>query len=256
MFERAHHRRVAEVLSAINADLMVRQRCLFGGGTAIVLSHSEYRESLDIDFICSSIEGYRSLRGTVNSKGFQALLTRPCTMPREAKIDQYGIRTALLVQEIPVKLEIIFEGRIELSPPLESQRICQVWTLADEDRVATKLMANSDRWADDSVLSRDLIDLAMLCVDGRIAAAGVAKALHAYGPSVLVDLQKARDRLLRREDRLAKCMKGMGMTMREAELRARIAALTVELPMEAPPSSAESGSASTPPAARGKPPRR
>ncbi|MBV8124612.1 MAG: nucleotidyl transferase AbiEii/AbiGii toxin family protein [Paucibacter sp.] len=256
MFDRPHHRRVAEVLSAIDVDLMVRQRCLFGGGTAIVLSHGEYRESVDIDFICSSIEGYRSLRGTVNSQGFQALLTRPFTMPREARIDQYGIRAALLVDATPVKFEIVFEGRIELSPPLESQRICQVWTLADEDRVATKLMANSDRWADDSVLSRDLIDLAMLCADGRIGSAGVAKALRAYGPSVLADFQKARDRLLHREDRLAKCMKGMGMTMRESDLRARITALTIEVPADVADESAESGPAGASPAAGHKAPRR
>jgi len=230
LFERPHHRRVAEVLDAIDAELMVRQRCLFGGGTAIVLSRGEYRESMDIDFICASVDGYRELRGVVNARGFQALLTRAIDMPREARIDQYGIRASLVVEGAPIKCEIIFEGRIELSAPLEAQRICKVWTLADEDRVATKLMANSDRWADDSVLSRDLIDLAMQCEEGPVDAAGVAKALRAYGPSVLVDLRKARDRLLNRAGRLAKCMKDLGITMAEADLRARMAALTVESP--------------------------
>ena len=49
MFERPHHRRVAEALSALDADLLDEARCFFGGGTAIVLALGEYRESVDID---------------------------------------------------------------------------------------------------------------------------------------------------------------------------------------------------------------
>ena len=40
-------------------------------------------------------------------------------------------------------------------------------------------------------MSRDIIDLAVLTdADGSLDATGVAKALHAYGPSVLVDVKK------------------------------------------------------------------
>lgn len=62
MFERLQHRRVAIVLRALNTDLLRAHRCYFGGGTAIVLRHGEYRESADIDFLVSDRDGYRGLR--------------------------------------------------------------------------------------------------------------------------------------------------------------------------------------------------
>ena len=37
MFEREHHRRVAAVLGALDADLLAANACVFGGGTAIAL---------------------------------------------------------------------------------------------------------------------------------------------------------------------------------------------------------------------------
>ncbi|HKW83534.1 MAG TPA: nucleotidyl transferase AbiEii/AbiGii toxin family protein, partial [Burkholderiaceae bacterium] len=49
MFEREHHRRVATVLEALDADVLKANACLFGGGTAIALRYGEYRESVDID---------------------------------------------------------------------------------------------------------------------------------------------------------------------------------------------------------------
>ena len=63
------------MLERLDSELLLRQRCFFGGGTAIALGHGEYRESVDIDFICSSIAGYRELRQLVTKRrvvGFQA----------------------------------------------------------------------------------------------------------------------------------------------------------------------------------------
>lgn len=50
MFERPHHRRIAQVLHALNAPLLRDNHCLFGGGTAIAMRYGEYRESVDMDF--------------------------------------------------------------------------------------------------------------------------------------------------------------------------------------------------------------
>ena len=44
------------------AAMLRSHHCYFGGGTAIVLRHGEYRESADIDFLVSDIAAYRSLR--------------------------------------------------------------------------------------------------------------------------------------------------------------------------------------------------
>lgn len=228
MFERPHHQRIARVLESLDADLLLKNRCLFGGGTAIALANGEYRESVDIDFICSSVDGYRELRSLVNQGGIDALFKTPLPKLREPRIDQYGIRCALAVDGLSVKFEIVFEGRVALADPGPDDQLCGVRTLARDDRVATKLMANSDRWADDAVMSRDLIDLAMLSETGKLPRAGVEKARHAYGDSVVSDLGKARQHLLGRPGRLALCMKRMGITMPRSTLQARIEALSFD----------------------------
>ncbi|MCW2313780.1 nucleotidyl transferase AbiEii/AbiGii toxin family protein [Rhodoferax antarcticus] len=55
MFERPHHQRIAQVLYALDAQLLRDKHCLFGGGTAIALRYGEYRESVDIDFLVSDL---------------------------------------------------------------------------------------------------------------------------------------------------------------------------------------------------------
>ncbi|MGZ5237564.1 MAG: nucleotidyl transferase AbiEii/AbiGii toxin family protein, partial [Caldimonas sp.] len=62
MFEREHHRRIAAILQALDAELLAASHCLFGGGTAMALRYGEYRESVDIDFLVSSQPGYRAMR--------------------------------------------------------------------------------------------------------------------------------------------------------------------------------------------------
>ena len=54
MFERAHHQRIGQILSLLNADLLRAHHCYFGGGTAIALRYGEYRESVDMDFMIST----------------------------------------------------------------------------------------------------------------------------------------------------------------------------------------------------------
>lgn len=41
MFRRPHHRQVARVLEAMNADFLRQAKCYFGGGTAIALLSSD-----------------------------------------------------------------------------------------------------------------------------------------------------------------------------------------------------------------------
>ncbi len=226
MFERPHHQRIEQVLEVLDSRLLLEHKCLFGGGTAITLTQGEHRESVVIDFLCSSVDGYREIRSLVNTAGISSLLTGAISVLREPRIDQYGIRCVLQVAGTPIKFEIIFEGRVQLADPLPNDRVCGVWALAKQDKVATKLMANSDRWADSSVMSRDIIDLAVIAEpDGSLDPSGIAKALHAYGPGVLDDVKKAKALLLERKGRLKECMKNLGMHLPEADLRIRIQAL-------------------------------
>ena len=166
MFKRPLHQRIAQVLSALDGDLLKNHGCLFGGGTVIALRFGEYRESVDIDFLVSDLNGYRSLRQLLaGADSINAIM-----LPGQAYIlqtssiraDQYGIRTMLTTDGPPVKIEIVLEGRIELATPTAKDSLCGIATLTVLDMVTSKLLANSDRWADDGVFSRDLIDLAMM----------------------------------------------------------------------------------------------
>lgn len=228
MFERDHHQRIAAILRSLDASMLLRNRCLFGGGTAIALSHGEYRESVDIDLICSSVDGYRDIRQEVNVNDQSWLFKQPVQIVREPRADQYGIRLAAAVDGIPIKIEIVYEGRIDLKDPLPEDVIEGVWTLAKEDLVATKLMANADRYADDSVMSRDLIDLAMLSDTGALPEVGMAKARRAYGESIDKAFARSKELLLEREGRLVKCMSTMQMKMAPEALRERILKLHLD----------------------------
>ena len=229
MFERPHHRRIAAILHALDADLLVANRCLFGGGTAMALGHGEYRESVDIDFLVSDAAGYRTLRQLLTGpKGVQAIARAKGLLDasREVRADQYGIRTMLRTEGIDIKFEIVSEGRIVLDPPGDGDRICGVATLAPADQVATKLLANSDRWADDAAMSRDLIDLAMMEPGPTLFREGAAKATKAYGKSIGADLAKAIEALRARPQRLDRCMEALQMTtVPKALLWKRIKAL-------------------------------
>jgi hypothetical protein len=228
LFERPHHQKIGLLLAGLNAEALRSQGCYFGGGTAISLAFGEYRESVDVDFICSSVDGYRAIRNQVNRRGLDWAFAEPPTLARELRVDQYAIRAAILIEGRPIKLEIVFEGRVALEVPMEGERICGVWTLHPWDRVATKLMANADRWADDAVMSRDLIDLAMLSEDGHLAHEGVAKAERAYGDAILDALKKSKAHLLERPGRLKRCMDMLGMAGPEGRIRRRVERLRPE----------------------------
>lgn len=230
MFEREHHQRIAAILKGLDQQMLLKNRCLFGGGTAIALKHGEYRESVDIDFICSSVDGYREVRQAVNELDPGWLFKEPVNIVRKPRVDQYGIRLAAAVDNTPVKIEIIFEGRIALKDPLPEDIIEGIWSMTEEDLVATKLMANADRFLDDVVMSRDIIDLAMITSNGTLNPTGVAKARKAYGDSIDRALTRGKELLLERAGRLEKCMADMKMQMPIEDLRARIARLDIGVP--------------------------
>ncbi len=68
-------------------------------------------------------------------------------------------------------------------------------TLTLGDLICSKLLANSDRWNDDGVFNRDLIDLAHLPLTPGLWRRALAKAEDAYGDAIRIDLGKALERL-------------------------------------------------------------
>src|SRR4051812_8269832 len=115
MFEREQHRNVAALLTALDSQKLSHCKFFFGGGTRIVLELDEYRESHDIDFLCSDPEGYSELRFEASTGGYPSLF-RPDSgvdlgFPREMRIDQYGIRFPVLIAGDRIRVELIREAR-------------------------------------------------------------------------------------------------------------------------------------------------
>jgi hypothetical protein len=222
LFERQHHRDVALVLQSLDAQALSQRHCYFGGGTAMALRYGEYRESVDIDFVVSDLAGYRELRQLLGHvRGFLPIAREgmQVELAREIRADQYGIRTQVRSGESRIKFEFILEARIGLATPGDEDRICGVQTLAPIDLAAEKLLANADRWRDDAVHSRDLIDLAMMRADRALLEAACVKAEAAYGDSIRRSLAQAVELLQSQPERLQKCMTAMSVsTVTKAQL--------------------------------------
>jgi hypothetical protein len=214
MFEpvRPRHRPVMSVLRSLDAAYLATAQCFFAGGTRIVLSLGEYRESADLDFLCASREGYRALRGTVTNRSLGKIANEKVKYAREVIADRYGIRTVIDVAGDRIKLEIILEARIALSgsttqelrvPALDAQSCC-----------AEKFLANADRWGDESVMGRDVIDLGFMAVKwGRgPLRAGLAIATEAYGKVVAADAKRAATKMLERAEWRRRCVAALSLT--------------------------------------------
>jgi hypothetical protein len=229
LFERPHHQRVAHVLSVLNGPLLRENNCLFGGGTVITLRYGEYRESADIDFLVSDVAGYRNLRQLLTGVNGIAAIVRedaePLTQDRQIRTDQYGIRTLLRVADQLIKFEIILEGRIELAAPKTGDVVCSIATLTPLDMATSKLLANSDRWGDDGVFNRDIIDLAMMNPSLVLQRQAVAKAETAYGQAIRQDLDEALQRLQNRRGWLERCMQAMAINLPKAVVWKNLRAL-------------------------------
>lgn len=211
MFKRVRHQQVSRILSAFDPGFLGDNRCYFGGGTRIVMELGEYRESLDIDLLCADIDGYRNIRSQITEHSLGAILAKPLSLAREVRADRYGIRTFFDSEGEKVKFEIVAEGRISLT----AQKLPGLPILC-LDRVscfAEKLLANADRWADRSVLSRDIIDLAFMVSHwGGIPREALAVAEKAYGTSVHKNLKCAVELVQSDAPYLRRCIVTMGIT--------------------------------------------
>jgi len=227
-FKRPHHQRIAQVLSALDANLLRQHHCLFAGGTVIAMRYGEYRESVDMDFLVSNLASYRALRELLKGADIAKILREGAAgliKSGEIRADQYGIRTMLASADTQIKFEIVHEGRFNLDPPGKHDELCGVSTLTPLDMATSKLLANSDRWSDESVFTRDVIDLAMMRPTLPLLTKALAKSEVAYGADIKRDLDKVLAKLQHKEGLLERCMQVMAMTMSKAEVWQRLRAL-------------------------------
>jgi hypothetical protein len=208
-FDRPEHQAVAAARAVMDHDWLTQCRCWFGGGTEIVLDLGEYRLSKDIDFLCADADGYRVLRSAALSGRAGAFFARDVTLERPFRADQYGIRSIIRVEAVPIRFEIVREARISLDgqpdPDLGVPRLSEV------DRIAEKLLANADRCQDPSTQFRDAADLGMLALRrGPFPIGAFDKARAAYGADVDLKLEWALAALADPERQMAAAT-GLGM---------------------------------------------
>lgn len=203
-FKLERHNQILRILNSLNYQIFQDNNAYFGGGTLIALLYKEYRQSNDIDFICSvGLSGYKNLRSLIFDQGYKSLFSdlNHISIGRSTT-DQYGIRMLIQIEDIFIKTEIIAEARFELESPRYFQ-----WTnipcLSHNDAITSKLLANSDRYPDNSVLSRDLIDLAILRYNSTFSLLAINKAEQAY--EVIRPLKIAIQRFQDRSEYREKC---------------------------------------------------
>ena len=210
-FRRPHHRAVAALLAAMDPEFLERAQCWFGGGTQIALSLEEYRESRDIDFLCSSRDGFRLLRETVSEKSLGALARKPIALARELRTDRDGIRGFLIHGEARIKFEIVLEARIDLSGRPDKRLGVPVLSL--ECVAAEKFLANADRGLDTSTNSRDAIDLAFLAAahGAEALVPGLRLAESAYGNEVKLRLAAVLRLFSAKHGYAGQCARSLGI---------------------------------------------
>lgn len=208
-FKRPVHRQVLAILSRFDAAFLERARCYFAGGTRIVMELGEYRESRDIDFLCSDRDGYRTLREAAAARSLGGVATGKLEFARDVRADQYGIRTIVSTNGAGLKFEIVREARIDIAG--EKVAGIPVRCLTRRHCFAEKFLANADRGLDESTLSRDAVDLAHM-IEGwsrQDADAGLALATSAYGEAISRSLESVIAKL--RQDRAYRnrCIEGL-----------------------------------------------
>lgn len=225
MVERPELAVALALLARMDASFLRQACCWFAGGTAISLRCGGFRVSRDIDFLCSSREGYRLLRQRLFERGERALFPDGIALVRDIRVDRYGARLVVALDGQPIKLELVSEGRIDLEGVDDIS--LPVARLSDADLVAGKLLANEDRYLDDAALGRDAIDLILLeHTLGGLPPEAWDKARQAYGPSVEEAWNRALRRLQARHEQRARWLDQMSLSLpARAIIEERLAAL-------------------------------
>lgn len=210
MFKREHHRRLAKILAALNGEFLEKAECYFGGGSALSMKMGEYRESVDLDFLCSSAEGYRLLRNAA-SGDIRFLIDDTVEQIGQLRMTQDKISGFFSIDGQAVKVEFIREGNSPVNGQMDRDLGVPVASL--EDLFCQKLMANADRAMDRASASRDIIDLAMMVrLHGEIPEASWVRAHASYGDYLVRGFHSAVN-VIRSPGHLKDCLGKMGMDL-------------------------------------------
>lgn len=139
----------------LNLELIESCNLYFGGGTLCSMRYGEYRESVDIDFLCSDHEKMRNLN--INYEKISDL-----PKARDSDFMRDSVRLWLKFEEQIFKVEFVKEYRI----PLQAERFQGILSLTPTSLLACKLMANVDRGAPSSYQHlKDMVDITAVYMD-------------------------------------------------------------------------------------------
>lgn len=201
-YRRSLHQSIFSLLKQFNSGYRCKNRILFGGGTRIALELDEYRESVDIDFLCVDSYSCRAVRTQVTANSLGHLMPGESGqyLARDERADRDAVRTFIRAPESgrPIKLEFVHFDHYDLSA--QSESTFPVPCLDHDSCYLTKLLSNADRWSDPN--KKDIIDLIVMHHHwGDIPKSVLNKADERYGYSVVYEaLMRATEALIERYD--------------------------------------------------------
>ena len=158
MYKRKHHQVIAKLLTCFNSEYLNENNILFGGGTRIALELDEYRESVNVDFLCMNTPSYRAVRTQATNVSLGELLLNELNFVREIRMDRYAVRAFVEIDDVIVKLEFVALDDYQLTKS-DGNLFCLPY-INQQSCFLTKLLAHSDRqYAPDK---KDLFDLLMM----------------------------------------------------------------------------------------------
>ncbi|MBB1272504.1 nucleotidyl transferase AbiEii/AbiGii toxin family protein [Psychromonas sp. SR45-3] len=179
-----HHQIIESALENFNADFFCANKVIFGGGTRIALELSEFRESIDIDFLCPNKDAYRAVREQVTNRTLGDLVKKDFTYAREIRADRDAVRTIIKYENTAIKLEFVSFDNYELNSLIDLDKF-PVPFLDQQSCFYTKLLANADRKL--TLPHKDIFDiLAMYKEWGSIPNKAIELAEGHYGKRVII----------------------------------------------------------------------
>ncbi len=179
-----HHKIIESALNNFNADFFSKNSIVFGGGTRIALELDEYRESIDIDFLCPNKMSYRAVREQVTNISLGELVVDEFIYVREIRADRDAVRTVIKHRDVNIKLEFVSFDDYDLKSLVPDTK----FPIPYLDQVScfyTKLLANADRKLVPPY--KDIFDiLAMYKVWGSIPKLAIELAENHYGKKIII----------------------------------------------------------------------
>lgn len=179
-----HHQIIKSALKNFNADFFCANNIVFGGGTRIALELNEFRESIDIDFLCPNRASYRAVREQVTNASLGLLVKKEFIYARDIRFDRSAVRTVIEFEGTRVKLEFVSFDNYELTSIVDLAKF-SIPFLDQQSCFYTKLLANADRMLVEP--HKDLFDIvAMYKAWGSIPEQAIRSAENHYGGKVIV----------------------------------------------------------------------